>query len=136
MRHHPRRQAPNDAEQKAGRQEGRSTLGVLPGDEACNVTAYCYTIEDADRFRQEVRAEQGKSKDRGDDSMGSYACLHIEAVGEADVQVFRFFDADTKCILRVAGGPGMTEQRLIRNCAKVVRDTITEKDYAVAAPTK
>ncbi len=126
---------PNDAEQKAAlKKDGH--LGVLPGDEACNVTAYCYTIEDADRFRKKCEASKDKSKDRGDDSMGSFACLHIEAVGENDVQVFRFFDADTKCILRVGGGPGMVDNDYIRNCAKAARDTITPEKIAVAAPAK
>jgi len=127
---------PNDAEQKAAlKKDGH--LGVLPGDEACNVTAYCYTIEDADRFRKKCAAMKDKSKDREDETMGSFACVHIEAVGENDVQVFRFFDADTKCILRVGGGPGMVDNDYIRNCAKAARDSITPEKIAVtAAPAK
>ena len=126
---------PNDAEQKAAlKKDGH--LGVLPGDEACNVTAYCYTIEDADRFRKKCAAMKDKSKDREDETMGSFACVHIEAVGENDVQVFRFFDADTKCILRVAGGPGMVDNDYIRNCAKAARDSITPAKLAVTAPAK
>ena len=127
---------PNEAAQKAAlKKDGH--LGVLPGDEACNVTAYCYTIEDADRFRKKCASIKDKSKDREDDTMGTFACVHIEAVGENDVQVFRFFDADTKCILRVAGGPGMVDNDYIRNCAKAARDSITpEKLVVAAAPAK
>ena len=126
---------PGDAEQKAAlKKDGH--LGVLPGDETCNVTAYCYTIEDADRFHKKCSTMKDKSKDRDDDSMGSFACVHIEAVGENDVQVFRFFDADTKCILRVAGGPGMVDNDYIRNCAKAARDSITPEKIKVAAVTK
>lgn len=120
----------NENEQKAAlKKDGH--LGVLPGDETCNVTAYCYTIEDPERFRKKC----AQQKDRGDEAMGSFACIHVEAVGENDVQIFRFFDADTKCILRVAGGPGMIDNDYIRNCAKVARDSITPEKLIVSTVT-
>src|SRR5262249_16926440 len=91
---------PSDADQKALiKQNGR--LGGVAGDEVCNVTAFCWTIEDADRFK--AKCKQRKEKD--DETMGTYACMQVVAVGADDVQVFRFFDEDTKCILQVRGGP-------------------------------
>ena len=65
---------PTEAEQKAIiKRDGR--LGVLAGDEICNVTAFCSTIEDPDRFRKKCAVR----KDKDDDSMGSYACVQVVA---------------------------------------------------------
>jgi hypothetical protein len=110
---------PSEAEQQALlKRDGR--LGVLPGDELCNVTAFCSTIEDLDRFK----ASCTQRKDHDDDSLGSYACVHIVAVGADDVKVFRLLDDDTRCVLQVRGGPSNVDNDLIRACAKVARDTI------------
>jgi len=117
----------NEAEQKAQlKKTGR--LGVLPGDVICNVTAFCYTIEEAERFK--TRCKQ--KKDHDDDTMGTYACVQVVAQGVDDVNVFRFFDADTKCILQVRGGPSNVNNDLIRSCAKAARDTIGPAQIAVA----
>src|SRR5262245_6943152 len=110
---------PSDAEQKALlKKDGR--LGVLPGDELCNVTAFCSTIEDAEHFKARCK----ERKDRDDESLGSYACVHIVAVGADDVKVFRPGDDDTRCILQVRGGPSNTKNDSIQSCAKAARDAI------------
>lgn len=121
---------PTEAEQKAIlKKEGR--LGVMPGDELCNVTAFCWTIEDADRFKEKCK----QRKDQDDETMGSYACKQVVAVGADDVFVFRFFDTDTKCILQVKGGPSNVDNEMIRKCAITARDTITpERIVPGAAP--
>jgi hypothetical protein len=117
---------PTEAEQKAIlKKEGR--LGVMPGDELCNVTAYCWTIEDPERFKTKCK----QRKDQDDDTMGSYACKQVVAVGADDVFVFRFFDADTKCIFQVKGGPSATDNEMIRKCAIAARDTIGPAQIAV-----
>ena len=118
---------PNEAEQQAKlKKEGR--LGVLPGDEVCNVSAFCWTIEDPDRFR----AKCAQRKDADDESMGSYACRQLVMVGAHDVFVYRFFDEDTKCILQVRGGPSNTDNEVIRKCAITARDTIGPAQIAVS----
>lgn len=121
---------PNEAEQKA-LIKNKGKLGVLPGDELCNITAFCWTIEDADRFRKKCTEVKGQ---QDDESMGSYSCMRIVPAGEADVQLFRFFDTDTKCILQVRGGPSMTDNDYIRTCAKAARDSIGPAQIAVNAP--
>ena len=65
--------------------------------------------------------------------MGSYACVQIVAQGADDVQVFRFFDDDTKCILRVGGGPSNVDNEQIKTCAKVARDTIGPAQIVITA---
>lgn len=114
-------------------------LGVLAGDEVCNVTAYCYTIEEAQKFKEKCKTR----KDKDDESMGTYACVQVVATGIYDVNVFRFFDEDTKCILQVRGGPSNTDNDIIRKCATTARDMIGPAQIAVtpnsetpaAAPT-
>lgn len=110
---------PSEAEQNALiKSTGR--LGVLPGDELCNVTAYCWTIEDPDRFKARCK----ERKDIDDESLGSYACVHVVAVGADDVKVFQLLDDDTRCILQVRGGPSNVNNDMIQRCAKTARDTI------------
>jgi hypothetical protein len=114
---------PGEAEQKEIlKREGR--LGVLPGDELCHVSAYCSTIETQERFKQ-------RCTDRADESMGSYACVQIIAQGADDVPLFKFFDADTKCLIHVGGGPSNVNGEMIRTCAKIARDTIGPAQIAV-----
>ena len=107
------------------KKEGR--LGVLAGDELCNVTAFCYTIEDPLKFKEKCKTR----KDRDDESMGTYACVQVVAQGIDDVFVYRFFDEDTKCILQVRGGPSNVDNEIIRNCAKTARDMIGPSQIAV-----
>jgi hypothetical protein len=119
---------PTEAEQKAMLKHA-SRLGVLPGDELCRITAYCSTIEDPERFKAHCKDRKGKD----DESMGSYACVRIVEVGADDVKVFEFVDADTRCRLKVSGGPSNVNNDLIQSCAKVARDTIGPAQIKVDA---
>ena len=111
---------PNAKEQEALIKKQAGRLGVIPGDETCNVTAYCWTIEDEEKFKE--RCKQQGFQD--DSSMGGYACLQVVAVGADDVYSFRFIDPDTKCVLKVRGGPSMVDNAYITTCAKAARDLI------------
>jgi hypothetical protein len=116
----------SEAEQKAAlKKSGR--LGVLPGDELCNISTFCWTIEDPDRFRKKC----AEAKEKDDDTLGFYACVLIVATGEDDVKRFRFFDDDTKCIIQVRGGPSNVDNALIGQCAKGAHDLIGPEQIAV-----
>jgi hypothetical protein len=115
------------AQKSAIKQNGK--LGVLPGDELCQVTLYCSVIENLDHFKAKCK----ERKDRDDDTMGSYACVQVVAVGADDVQVFRFLDDDTKCVIQVRGGPSNVNNDQIRACAKAARDTIGPEQIRVGA---
>jgi len=124
----------SDAEQKAQlKKVGR--LGVLPGDEICNISTFCWTIENAERFRKKC----AEVKEKDDDTLGFYSCVLIVAQGEDDVKRFRFFDDDTKCIFQVRGGPSNVDNDLIGKCAKAAHDLIGPDQIKVggapAAPT-
>lgn len=121
---------PGDAEQKAIlKRDGR--LGVLPGDELCNITAFCSTIEDLEHFKARCK----ERKDQDDESLGSYACVHVVAVGADDVKVFRLLDEDTRCILQIRGGPSNTKNDTIQSCAKAARDAIGPAQIKIDAAT-
>jgi hypothetical protein len=119
---------PTEAEQQAMLKKA-SRLGVLPGDELCNITAFCWSIEDPERFKATCKDR----KDKDDDSMGSYACVHITPTGVNDVKMFQFFDEDTRCILQVRGGPSNVDNDIIQSCAKTARDTIGPAQIKVDA---
>jgi hypothetical protein len=119
------------ASEQAAKLKKEGRLGVLPGDEMCNVSAFCWTIEDPDRFK----AKCAEKKHMDDESMGTYACRQTVMVGAFDVYVYRFYDQDTKCILQVRGGPSNTDNETIRKCAMTARDTIGPAQIAVGGAT-
>jgi hypothetical protein len=120
---------PKEAEQQATlKKDGR--LGVMPQDVICDVTAFCWTIESIDTLKKRCT----ERKEREDDSMGSFACVQIVATGAFDVQVFRFFDEDTKCILQVRGGASQTDNDIIRKCAVTARDSIGPQQIVPGEP--
>ena len=116
----------SEAEQKAQlKKVGR--LGVLPGDEICNISTFCWTIESAERFQKKCH----ELKENDDQSLGFYSCVLIVAQGEDDVKRFRFFDDDTKCIFQVRGGPSNVDNDLIGKCAKAAHDLIGPEQIKV-----
>jgi hypothetical protein len=119
----------SEAEQKAQlKKVGR--LGVLPGDEICNVSTFCWTIENEERFQKKCH----DLKENDDQSLGFYSCVLVVAQGEDDVKRFRFFDSDTKCIFQVRGGPSNVDNDLIGKCAKLAHDLIGPDQIKVGAP--
>lgn len=116
----------SEADQKALiKKEGR--LGVMPGDEICNISTFCWTIEDGDRFKKKC----AETKDKDDDTLGFSACVRIIAQGADDVKRFQFFDDDTKCIFQVHGGPSNVDNDLIGKCAKLAHDLIGPEQIKV-----
>lgn len=107
------------AEQKA-LLKSKGRLGVMPGDELCNVSTFCWTIENPDRFLKKCV----EMKEKIDDALGFKTCILVVATGEDDVNRYRFFDEDTKCIFQVRAGPSMVDNDLIGKCAKGAHDLI------------
>jgi hypothetical protein len=118
-----------DSEQKSMiKKNGK--LGVLAGDEICNVQVYCWTIEDPDRVHKKCEADKGA---KVDDTLGFDVCMRIVAEGADDVKTFRFYDDDTKCLIGVRGGPSNVDNDLIGKCAKAAHDLIGPAQIAVSA---
>jgi hypothetical protein len=118
----------SEAEQKAAiKKNGK--LGVMAGDEICNISTFCWTIEDPDRFVKKC----AEIKDKVDSSLGFPACILVVATGEDDVNRYRFFDDDTRCIIQVRGGPSNVDNDLIGKCAKGAHDLIGPDQIKVSA---
>jgi hypothetical protein len=117
---------PTDAEQQSMIKSG-GKLGVLNGDEICEVAAFCWTFNTLDLLQK--RCKETKRSD--DDTMGNYACVRIVATGEADVKLYQFYDEDTKCVIQVRGGASQTDNGTILTCAKTARDKIGPDQIAV-----
>ncbi len=109
------------------KKEGR--LGVLPGDEICNISTFCWTIEDPERFRKKC----ADMKEKDDDTLGFYSCVLVVMTGAADVKRYRFFDDDTKCIFQVRAGPSNVDNDIIGKCAKAAHDLIGPDQIKVGA---
>src|SRR5690349_12746764 len=123
---------PDQKQQSEIMKKNFGRLGTLPGDELCAVTAYCWTLEEDAKFRAKCQSDGFM----GNETMGTWACVQVVAQGADDVNVYKWLDEDTKCILKVRGGPSMIDNELITNCAKTARDTIGKDQIAVggAAP--
>jgi hypothetical protein len=119
----------NEAEQKAAMKQHGGRLGVMAGDELCNISTFCWTIEDPDRFLKKC----ADMKEKTDNSLGFAACILVVATGEDDVNRYRFFDEDTKCIIQVRGGPSNVDNDLIGKCAKGAHDLIGPDQIKVTA---
>jgi hypothetical protein len=119
-------------EQDAMAKKTNHVIGSIPGDKLASVTAYCWTVETLDNFKK--RCPQRNPAGQDDESMGNYACVNVIHVGPADVDVFSFYDEDTKCILKVNAGPSMTDNDKIRAVAQAARDNIGPDQIAVNAP--
>lgn len=116
-----------EAQQKAKLKE-EGVLGVMAGEPLCNVSLYCYTIEDAERFRAKCASDKSQSVD---DSLGFAACKRTIITGKWDVNHWRFFDDDTKCIIQVRAGASNTDNDLINKCAKAAHDLIGPNEIKV-----
>ncbi len=95
-------------------------LGVMAGDEVCNVTTFCSLLEDDTHFQEHCK----ELKFEDDDSTGGYACKQVVETGVDDVFAFKFLDTDTRCVISVRGGPSMVDNDVITKCAKAARDLI------------
>jgi hypothetical protein len=96
-------------------------LGVLAGDVVCNITTFCSLLENDAHFQERCKEMGGQDSDA---LGGTYACLHVVALGADDVDSFKFLDADTRCVIEVRGGPSMVDNDYITKCAKAARDLI------------
>lgn len=110
---------PSEREQLAiKKRNGR--VGVIPGDELLNISTFCWTIEEPDRFAAKCLEKKGTL----DNALGFQACIFDNPTGQNDVHRYKFFDSDTKCILQVRAGPGLIDNRFIAKSAKAAYDLI------------
>jgi hypothetical protein len=111
---------PSSNEQLKNYEKNNLKLGVLPGDEYCQVVAMCSYPTDLDDFKKKCEKE-GNSDNM---ALGQYACVRTTERGPDYAYTYRVIDPDTKCIFEVQGGPSVTDETLVQNCTKGVLETI------------
>ena len=122
------------AQEKLLKKNGR--LGVLPGDEICNVTLYCWVVEDEAKFRERCKATTTEMRALDEGNTGGVACKETRPSGEFDIDSFKLFDTDTKCIIGVRGGPSMSDNDKIAACTRVARESIGPDHIKADAPAR
>lgn len=122
------------AQEKIIKKQGR--LGVLPGDELCNVTMYCWVVEDEAKFKSRCVATPTEPRTPDEGSTGGFACKETRPQGEFDIDSFKFYDSDTKCVIGVRGGPSFTDNDKIATCARVARESIAAEHLKPDAPAR
>lgn len=121
-------------QEKIIKKQGR--LGVIPGDEVCNVTLYCWVVDDEAKFKSRCVPAPNEPRSGDDSSTGGFACKLTLPQGEFDIDSFKFYENDTRCLFQVRGGPSMTDNELIAACAKAARTSIGPEHIKQGAPAR
>jgi hypothetical protein len=120
----------DDAQLRKYEKEGMK-LGILPGDEYCMVTVYCSLPPTSP---EEFKAACEKRGDSANDAVGQVACVHASQRGTENAYTYKLTHPTTKCMLEVMGGPSVTDETLVQNCARAAIDDLTPGELAAAPP--
>ncbi len=112
---------PLDDKTQERKLEKTGRLGVMGGDELCNVTMYCSMPADTNALEERCRSEGSV----GNHTLGLFACVKVTPKGERDGYAYRVIDADSKCTLQVRGGPGVVEESVVQSCVRASMHLIT-----------
>jgi CRISPR/Cas system-associated protein endoribonuclease Cas2 len=107
-------------------QDKYSKHGVLPGDEYCQVSAYCSAVNDEDAFKRKCEKDSNELVTLD----GQIACLRATEKGAEYSYTYKFIEPDTKCVLEVLAGPSVEEKELVEKCAIAARAEITKESIS------
>ena len=102
------------AKEQEKRSKDTNKLGVLAGDELCNIAVYCSIPADEEALRQKCKNDNMDSND----AIGVFACVKVTPKGPDDAYTYKFVDPDSRCTMRVRGGPSVNEESEVRKCAR------------------
>lgn len=105
---------PVSRKEQERRSKDTMKLGVLPGDELCNIAAYCSIPPDEDALKKKCENDHMQSND----AIGVFACVKVTPKGPDDAYTYKFLDPDSRCILQVRGGPSVNDEGEVQQCAK------------------
>lgn len=125
-----------DAKEQAKIIKTTGRLGTIPGDEVCNVTLYCWVIDDATKFASRCTPTATEPKSPDTTSTGGFACKETRPQGEFDIDSYKFYDPETRCLFAVRGGASMTDNEIIAGCAKVARTSIKPEHIKAGAAAR
>jgi hypothetical protein len=122
-------ETPSEAEQKKIIKT-KGMLGVLPGDELCRIRINCWLPAQSDDVTKKLCKRRGET---GHMRLGVYSCVQVEQSGAYDSHIYRFVDPDTKCALKVKGGPGVLDnEKQVEKCAQVAMKLLTKETLTKA----
>ena len=102
-------------------------LGVLPGDEICQVTAYC-------SFIYELPEQKKKCESDGQlvsTEIGTLTCVKPIQAGSEYRYVVSALDPDSRCRIVVNPGPSVIDEATVKQCAKAAVDLIGPESLKV-----
>jgi len=105
---------PSQSAQERMYQRNAGVMGVLPGDELCMFTAYCWAYTDVPEMRK--RCEEARDTPIND--VGDIGCVRQVQAGERFRYVVSTLDPDTRCKFVVNAGPGVTDLPTVKACAQ------------------
>lgn len=108
--------------------EKKGRLGVMGGDELCNVTVYCAIPADEEGLKERCETEGSL----GNHTLGVFSCVKVTPKGADEAYTYKLIDPDSKCTLVVRGGPSVIDERLVQTCARAAMELITAESLKAA----
>ncbi len=125
-----------EAKKMAGKHPESAILGIVPGDEICQITTYCwfpYSVDDAKK-----KCEHDKGNPMPAPFLGDFTCVEEVQAGETYRYVLTIQDPKTKCTIKINPGPGATDLALSTACGQAALTIDPAKNVpgpVVAPPT-
>lgn len=113
-----------DEKKQAELTKKTARLGVLAGDEICSIAVFCSIPADENQFKEDCKRELEKGDMKSNEAVGVFACIKITPKGPDDAFTYKFIDPDSRCVLRVRGGPSVNDEAIVQTCAKAALESI------------
>jgi hypothetical protein len=108
--------------------EKKGRLGVMGGDELCNLTLYCAVPADEGALKERCNTEGSL----GNHTLGVFSCVKVTPKGADDGYSYKFIDEDSKCTMLMRGGPSVVEEPLVQACSRAAMKLINAESLAGA----
>jgi hypothetical protein len=106
-------------------------LGVMGGDELCNMTLFCSVPADEDALKQRCSTEESL----GNHTLGVFSCVKVTPKGEFDGYTYKLIDPDSKCTIMMRGGPSVVEEPLVQACSRAAMKLIGPDSLQPSEPS-
>jgi hypothetical protein len=118
---------PSAAQQDREFNKTAGSLGVLPGDELCQITLSCWWHVD----EAELAAKCKAAGENALEGVGDVACMREIQAGEQFRHMISTIDPDSRCKVIVNGGPSVTDLEVTKSCARAALESITAERIQV-----
>jgi hypothetical protein len=122
-----------EAKKLAGKNAESAVLGILPGDEICQVTTYCWFPYNVDDAKKKCEKDGGHPADASA-SLGDFTCVEEVQAGDTYRYVLTIQDPKTQCTIKINPGPGATDMALSSACGKAALTIDPARNVPEAQP--